>query len=59
MVKELINPNLEFEFKEMPKDDPKQRNPNICLAKTTLGWEPKIELKQGLHKTIDWFRSNL
>ena len=59
LVKELINPNLEFEFKEMPKDDPKQRKPSIELAKTILNWEPKIELKDGLIKTIEWFKSNL
>ena len=59
LVKELINPNLEFEFKEMPKDDPKQRKPSIELAKTILNWEPKIELKEGLIKTIEWFKSNL
>ena len=56
MVKELINPNLEFEFKEMPKDDPKQRKPSIELAKKILNWEPKIELKEGLIKTIEWFK---
>ena len=59
MVKELINPNLEFEFKEMPKDDPKQRRPSIELAKKILNWEPKIELKEGLIKTIEWFKCNL
>ena len=59
MVKELINPSLEFEFKEMPKDDPKQRKPSIELAKKILNWEPKIELKEGLIKTIKWFKSNL
>ena len=59
MVKELINPNLEFEFKEMPKDDPKQRKPSIELAKKILNWEPKIELKEGLIKTIKWFKGNL
>ena len=59
IVKELINPNLEFEFKEMPKDDPKQRKPSIELAKKILNWEPKIELKEGLIKTIEWFKNDL
>ena len=59
IVKELINPNLEFEFKAMPKDDPKQRKPSIELAKKILNWEPKIELKEGLMKTIEWFKYNL
>ncbi len=56
---DLINPNLEFEFKELPQDDPKQRRPNIQLAKHELNWEPKIELKEGLIKTIEWFKNNL
>ena len=59
LVKDLINPNLEFVYKKLPKDDPKQRKPAIDLAKDLLKWEPKIELKEGLIKTIDWFRDNL
>lgn len=41
---------------ELPQDDPKQRRPDITLAKSALGWEPKIELEEGLEKTIDYFR---
>ncbi|ABM72629.1 Nucleoside-diphosphate-sugar epimerase [Prochlorococcus marinus str. MIT 9515] len=59
IVRDLINPNLEYEFKEMPKDDPKQRKPSISLAKSILNWEPKVELKEGLLKTIEWFKYNL
>tara|TARA_A100001035_G_scaffold202724_1_gene162928 strand:- start:463 stop:1398 length:936 start_codon:yes stop_codon:yes gene_type:complete len=59
LVKDLIDPNLEFNFKELPLDDPRQRRPSIKLAKEILKWEPKIELKEGLVKTINWFRSNL
>ena len=59
LVRDLINPNLDLEFKELPQDDPKQRRPNIQLAKDELNWEPKIELKEGLKKTIDWFKNNL
>jgi UDP-glucuronate decarboxylase len=40
----------------LPKDDPKQRKPNINEARAMLKWEPKIELKEGLEKTIDYFR---
>jgi nucleoside-diphosphate-sugar epimerase len=39
----------------LPSDDPKQRKPNIELAKEKLGWEPAIKLKEGLVKTIDYF----
>ena len=59
LVKGLIDPNSEFNFKELPLDDPRQRRPSIKLAKEILKWEPKIELKEGLVKTINWFRSNL
>jgi UDP-glucuronate decarboxylase len=41
--------------KPLPSDDPKQRQPDIALAKKELGWEPKIELKEGLVKTIAYF----
>ena len=59
LIKNLINPNLKFEYKELPSDDPKQRQPSIELAKNVLNWEPKTELKDGLLKTIDWFKKNL
>jgi len=59
LIRNLINPNLEFEYKKLPLDDPKQRRPSIQLAKELLNWEPKIELKDGLLKTIDWFKNNL
>ena len=59
LVRDLINPNLEFEYKDLPQDDPKQRKPSIILAKEVLNWEPKIQLREGLIKTIKWFKSNL
>lgn len=44
-------------FKPLPSDDPKQRQPNISLAKSAMnGWEPSVQLDQGLGKTIDYFR---
>lgn len=43
-------------YKDLPQDDPKQRQPDINLAKEKLGWEPKINLEEGLVKTIDYFR---
>ena len=42
--------------KPLPQDDPRQRRPDISMAKSVLGWEPKIQLEQGLKKTIDYFR---
>jgi len=46
-------------YQPLPSDDPKQRRPDITLAKEKLGWEPKVPLKDGLVKTIEYFRDNL
>ena len=46
-------------FKPLPSDDPKQRQPDITKAKSTLGWEPKVSLDEGLEPTIDYFRKLL
>ena len=43
-------------FKELPKDDPKQRRPDITKAKELLGWEPKVPLREGLANTIEYYR---
>ena len=59
IIRNLLNPNLELDFKVLPKDDPRQRKPSIALAKKILNWEPKIKLNDGLPKTIDWFKKNL
>ena len=59
LVRELISPNLEFDYKLLPQDDPKQRQADIKLAQEILNWNPNIELRDGLIKTIKWFRSNL
>jgi nucleoside-diphosphate-sugar epimerase len=40
-------------------DDPKQRRPDISRAKKVLDWEPKVELEEGLQKTIEWFKARL
>jgi len=42
-------------FKPLPQDDPRQRQPNISKAKSLLNWLPKIELEEGLKRTIEWF----
>jgi dTDP-glucose 4,6-dehydratase len=46
-------------FKPLPRDDPKQRKPDITRAKTLLGWEPKVTLEEGLPRTIEYFRGVL
>ena len=59
IIKDLIDPELEIIYKDLPQDDPKQRKPSISLAREILNWEPKISLRDGLINTIDWFRNNL
>jgi len=44
-------------YKPLPSDDPKRRKPDITLAKELLKWEPKVPLKAGLAKTIEYFRA--
>lgn len=46
-------------FQDLPSDDPKQRQPDISIARQTLGWEPKVPLAEGLEKTIAYFRKDL
>ncbi|WP_417911466.1 UDP-glucuronic acid decarboxylase family protein [Candidatus Electronema sp. TJ] len=54
-VLELTGSKSELVFKPLPQDDPKQRQPDITLAKAKLGWEPKISLREGLAPTIAYF----
>jgi dTDP-glucose 4,6-dehydratase len=46
-------------YKPLPVDDPKVRKPDITRARTLLGWEPKVELREGLTKTIDYFKTKV
>jgi len=46
-------------YKPLPTDDPKQRRPDITLARTLLKWEPKVTLDEGLVKTLEYFRSKI
>ena len=54
-----VNPSLEMVFKPLPEDDPLQRKPVIDLARQQLGWEPKVELNEGLNKTIKYFKDEI
>jgi UDP-glucuronate decarboxylase len=58
-IQRMVNPDAEIVFEPLPQDDPTQRQPDITRAKTWLGWEPTIELKEGLEKTIADFRDRL
>ena len=59
LVKEMTNSTSPIEYRPLPEDDPKQRKPDITKARELLGWEPKIELREGLQTTLDYFRSKL
>jgi UDP-glucuronate decarboxylase len=54
---ELSGSKSQLIEKPLPVDDPERRRPDITLAKEKLDWEPKVQLREGLAKTIDWFRS--
>ncbi|MEM7364310.1 MAG: UDP-glucuronic acid decarboxylase family protein [Pseudomonadota bacterium] len=55
----LTNSRSQIRFLPLPSDDPKQRQPDISLAKSTLNWEPTVSLEDGLKETIDYFRNLL
>ena len=59
LVIELTGTKSKIIFKDLPEDDPLQRRPDISLAKKELDWKPKIQLKEGLKKTIDYFKKNI
>ena len=46
-------------YKPLPEDDPKVRQPDITRARTLLGWEPKVQLEEGLMKTLDYSDEDL
>ena len=56
LVQELTNSSSEIDFHLLPKDDPTKRKPDITKAKMILNWKPKIELEEGLKRTIEWFK---
>jgi UDP-glucuronate decarboxylase len=58
-VIKLTGTKSKIVFAPLPADDPKQRRPDIILAKEKLGWEPKIPLEEGLKKTIEYFAKTL
>ena len=57
LIKELIKSKSKIIFKELPTDDPHVRCPDIIKAKKLLNWEPKVGMREGLNKTINWFKS--
>jgi len=57
LVLELTGSDSPVEHRDLPVDDPTQRRPDISLARAALGWEPEVPLREGLGRTIEWFRT--
>ncbi|WP_257904478.1 UDP-glucuronate decarboxylase [Campylobacter lari] len=58
-VIEKTNSKSQIIYKDLPLDDPTQRRPDITLAKSKFDWEPKVNLDEGLDKTIEYFKKNI
>jgi dTDP-glucose 4,6-dehydratase len=59
VIKDITGTSNKIIFQPLPGDDPKRRRPDIGRAQTILGWVPKVDLKEGLTKTVNWFKSTL
>lgn len=57
-IREIVGGRSKITFRPLPKDDPKRRRPDISKAKELLGWQPIINLEEGLKRTISWFSSS-
>ncbi|CAH0062789.1 MULTISPECIES: UDP-glucuronic acid decarboxylase family protein [Stenotrophomonas] len=55
----LVGGHSKLVFKPLPSDDPRQRQPDISMARAALGWEPRVSLEDGLKETIAYFRKRL
>lgn len=59
MVRDVVGSSSPIQFHDLPKDDPKQRRPDISKVKDLYGWRPKVNLKEGIEKTAAYFQSNM
>jgi len=58
LIRKKYNPKAKIIYQPLPQDDPKQRRPDISMARKELGWEPKVPLEVGIERTMDWFSKN-
>ncbi len=58
-IQEIMESDSPIDYQDLPVDDPKQRKPNIELAKELLDWEPKVSLDEGLRATIEYFKTKV
>jgi nucleoside-diphosphate-sugar epimerase len=56
IVLEVTGSSSEIVHEPLPEDDPTQRRPDISLAREVLGWEPRVDLREGLTRTLAWMR---
>jgi dTDP-glucose 4,6-dehydratase len=56
-IQRMTGSDCAIEFHPLPRDDPKQRQPDIAKARALLGWEPAVQLEEGLRHTIEYFQS--
>jgi len=59
MVLDVTGSNSQLQFKPLPQDDPTRRCPDISRARTLLGWEPKVDLKEGLSRSLEFFKGKI
>lgn len=59
LVVDMVNSGSKVVYRDLPTDDPRQRRPDIGMARAVLGWEPKVQLREGLDKTIAYFETLL
>jgi len=58
-IRDMTGSKSTIDYKPLPEDDPKVRQPDIGLARELLGWSPKVSLEDGLGKTIEYFRGKV
>ncbi len=58
-IQQMVNPNVEVQYRPLPQDDPRRRQPDITKASQLLGWQPSVDLQTGLEKTIADFRDRM
>ena len=56
LIRDIAGSSSSIEFIERPQDDPTVRQPDISLAREVLGWEPQVSIREGMARTVDWFR---
>jgi UDP-glucuronate decarboxylase len=59
LILRLTNSSSKLVYRDLPSDDPSQRRPDIDLARTQLGWEPRIGLEDGLKRVVDYFAGTI